>query len=70
MMENPAEIEDLRERDRRLHGDPDGPTFDQLLRENLQRGLKLNEIYEQIIIGSQTTNREVNKLFERKKSDP
>jgi hypothetical protein len=66
MMENPTEIEDLRERDRRLYGDPDGPTFDQLVQESLRRGLRRDEVYERIIVGSQTTNREVNKLFEPK----
>jgi len=39
MMENPDEIEDLRERDLRLYGNPDGPTFDQLAQEGYQRGL-------------------------------
>jgi hypothetical protein len=39
MMENPDEIEDLRERDLRLYGNPDGPTFDQLVQEGYQRGL-------------------------------
>ena len=63
MMENAAEIEDLRERDLRLYGKPDGPTFDQLVQENLQRGFRIEEVYERIISGAQTTNREVNKLF-------
>jgi hypothetical protein len=35
MIENSAEIQDLRERDRRLYGNPDGPTFDQLVQESL-----------------------------------
>jgi hypothetical protein len=69
-MENPAEIEDLRERDRRLYGNPDGPTFDQLVQESHQRGLRPDEVYERIISGSQTTNREVNKLFDRKGPSP
>ena len=30
------------------------------MRENLQLGLKVSEAYEQILIGSQSTNREVN----------
>lgn len=66
MMENPIEIEDLRERDRRLYGNPDGPTFDQLVEDNHRRGLEGDEVYEQII-GSQTTNREVNKHLEEKR---
>lgn len=70
MMENPAEVEDLRERDRRLYGNPDGPTFDQLVQEGYQRGLRQDEVYERIISGSQATNREVNKLFDRKGPSP
>jgi len=64
MMQNTAEIEDLRERDRRLYGNPDGPTFDQLVKENYRGGSQGNEVYERIISGSQTTNREVNKLLD------
>jgi hypothetical protein len=66
MMETSAEIEDLRERDRLLYGNPDGPTFDQLVQSNLKRGLRTDEVYERIINGAQTTNREVNQLFEAK----
>jgi hypothetical protein len=51
LMDNPLEIEDLRERDRRLYGNPDGPTFDQLLEESGQRGLPDDEAYECIISG-------------------
>ena len=70
MMKNPAEIEDLGERDRRLYGNPDGPTFDQLVQEGHQCGFRQDEVYERIISGSQTTNREVNKLFGRKSPSP
>lgn len=56
MMENPVEVEDLREHDRRVYGNPDGPTFDQLVQEGHQRGLQRDEVYERIISGSQTTN--------------
>ena len=64
MMENRFEIEDLRERDRRLYGNPDGPAFDQLVQENHQRGLSQDETYERIISGAQTTSRDVNKLLD------
>jgi hypothetical protein len=66
MMENSFEIEDLRERDRRLYGNPEGPTFDHLVQESLQRGLRQDEAYQRIISGSQSTNLEVNKLFDPK----
>jgi hypothetical protein len=64
MMENPFAIEDLRERDRQLYGNPDGPTFDQLIQESQRSGIRENEAYERIIRGSQKTNRDVNKLFD------
>ena len=70
MMENRDEIEDLRERDRRLYGNPDGPTFDQLVQEGRRRGLREDEVYEGIIGGSQATNREVNEFFDRKSPSP
>lgn len=63
MMQSAAEINDLRERDLRLYGNPDGPTFDQLVQESLERGLRADEVYERIINGAQTTNFEVNRLF-------
>ncbi len=66
MMESAAEIEDLRERDRRLYGNPDGPTFDQLLEENRRGGFQDAEAYERIISGAQLTNREVNLRFDKK----
>ena len=66
MMENPIEVEDLRNRDLRLYGNPDGPTFDQLAQEGHERGIERHEVYERTISGSQTTNREVNKLFDLK----
>src|SRR5712692_7471269 len=66
MMENPIEVEDLRERDRRVYGNPDGPTFDQLMRESHERGLQRDEFYERFISGCQTTNRDVNNLFDVK----
>jgi hypothetical protein len=63
MMENPTEVDDLRERDRRLYGNPDGPTFEQLVEHGQQAGLKRDDVYERIITGAATTNREVDKLL-------
>lgn len=54
-MESQAEIEDLKERDRRLYGSSDGPTFDQLVQDCLRSGLRQDEAFERIISGSQTT---------------
>jgi hypothetical protein len=69
-MESAAEIEDLRERDRRLYGNPDGPTFNQLVQGSSQGGFQPDQIYERIIEGAQITNREVNKLFDVKGPPP
>ncbi len=60
-MENPAEVEALRERDRKLHGNPDGPTFDQLVQEYRKTGLDDNAVYERIIAGAQTTNEGIDR---------
>jgi hypothetical protein len=70
MMENAAEIEDLRERDRLLYGNVEGPTFIQLVEANKRRGLSGAEVYEQIIRGSQVTNPGVNRLFDTKEPPP
>jgi hypothetical protein len=70
MMESSAEIKDLEERDRRLYGSPDGPSFDQLVREGRERGLPADEAYERIIKGARSTNPEVNKRLELKEPPP
>jgi hypothetical protein len=69
MMENEAEIEDLRERDRRVYGHPDGPTFDELVAENRRSGLQGDDVYERIIKGAFTTNRSIDSLFRGKGPD-
>lgn len=66
LMENAAEVEDLRERDRRLYGNSDGPTFEQLLEEGLNLGFQGEENYTRIIRGAQSTSREINKRFDIK----
>jgi hypothetical protein len=63
MMENAAEVDDLRERDQRLYGNPDGPTFEQLVEQGRQAGLKGDDVYERIVTGAGTTNREVDELL-------
>ena len=62
MMENAGDVEDLRECDRRLYGNPDGPTFDQLMAEGRRAGLRDDEVYERIIDRARTTNRDVDQL--------
>jgi hypothetical protein len=70
MMENQLEIRYLKERDRRLWGNEDGPTFDQLVLKYHQSGLRGDEVYERILKAAQTTNQTVNEKYREKEGDP
>ncbi len=61
MMSNPKEVELLRQRDLLKYGNPDGPTFTFLVKENRKLGLVGDTVYEAIIDESIRTNVEVNK---------
>lgn len=63
MMQNPDEVEALRRRDIKEYGNPDGPTFEQLMQEAKDEGLSGDAIYEYIIEKSIKTNPDVNKRF-------
>ena len=65
MMENPSEVEMLRERDRQLYGDPNGPGFEQLVAEGEEQGLAAEEIFLRIIEGSYRTNKNVDNRFRK-----
>lgn len=60
-MTDPMEVEALRARDSRLYGNPEGPTFEQLLEEERASGLTEDQAYERIIQGSQSANQKVNR---------
>jgi len=64
MMLDKEEVEGLRARDLKLYGDPNGPTFEDLLREAEMLRLIGDKVFEWIIKGAQRTNTEVNKRFE------
>jgi hypothetical protein len=64
MMLDKREVEDLRARDLKLYGNPDGPTFEYLVREAEKSGLAGDDVFEWIIKGAQRTNVEINKRFE------
>jgi len=66
LMEDPKQIEELRNRDSEKYGNPDGPSFDYLVQKASKSGLTGDEIYEAIIQGSSTTNADVNRRFGRK----
>ena len=61
MMELPEEVELLRQRDIKFYGNPDGPSFEYLVRQTVARGLQGEEIYQSIIDSSSLTDEEVNK---------
>lgn len=63
MMADPEEVEMLRTRDVAKYGNEDGPTFEFLVREWWDAGLRGNVIYTAIIKGARRTNRSVNKKF-------
>jgi hypothetical protein len=70
MMENSSEIEQLRARDLRIYGNPDGPTFEQLVDALRQNGWSGDEVYERIIQGAQTTNPDVDEQLRPKDRAP
>jgi hypothetical protein len=53
----------LRERDRSIYGNPDGPTFEILVQKLRQRGLSDEEAWEAIIESSKRPNDAFNKLL-------
>ena len=61
MMADPEEIEDLKQRDIAEYGNEEGPTFEFLVNEWRDAGLKGNAVYVAIIEGARRTNRGVNK---------
>jgi hypothetical protein len=67
MMASRAEVEDLRKRDQEKYGNPDGPTFEQLVESAKKKGIVGDAIYEGIIASAQHTDEAVNAIFGIKK---
>ena len=63
MMKDPAEVELLRARDREKYGGPDGPSFDQLVAHEKEKGLAGDAVYEAIVASAQRTDGAVNEVF-------
>lgn len=61
MMADPEEVEMLEARDIVEYGSADGPSFEFLVKECRDAGLKGSASYEAIIEGSYRTNRGVNE---------
>jgi hypothetical protein len=56
-------VEKLKQRDLAKYGNPDGPTFDSLVKKQLSDGKTLEEAYNNIIESSQRTNVAVDNKF-------
>ena len=61
MMADSEEVEDLRQRDIPEYGNPDGPTFEFLVQEWREAGLKGDAVYVAIVEGARRTNKDTNK---------
>ena len=61
MMQSRDEVEKLRERDREKYGNPDGPTFEQLVEKNRRKGMTGDAPFEEIVASSQRTDEAVNR---------
>ncbi len=60
MMQNKEEVKALQDRDIKKYGNPDGPTFEYLLKRNTDKGLTLEEAYEAIIASASNTDKRYN----------
>ena len=56
MMQNKTEVKALQARDMKKYGNPDGPTFEYLLKKNTDNGLSLEAAYQSIIDSSSRTD--------------
>lgn len=61
MMDSEDEIKMLRARDQEKYGNPDGPTFEQLVTKARKDGLQGDAVYESIIGSSQRTDEKTNQ---------
>lgn len=60
MMPNKTAVKMLQARDQQKYGNPDGPTFEYLLKKNTDKGLSLEEAYQSIIESSSRTDSKYN----------
>jgi hypothetical protein len=63
MMNDPREVADLRARDMAKYGNPDGPTFDQLVASGRAKGKSDEAVHQDIVASSQRTDRATNDRF-------
>lgn len=60
----------LEVRDVTTHGNPDGPSFDDLLAKNLAKGMSRDEAYREIIKSAARTNGTYNDKYGKKRGQP
>ena len=60
MMQDKAAVEALQTRDSNKYGNPDGPTFEYLIKKNTDKGLSMDEAYQSIIDSSSRTDKRYN----------
>ena len=63
LMADPVEVEMLRKRDLAKYGNPDGPSFEQLVRQAEAKGLTEDQAYEGILASSTTTDTTINRKY-------
>ncbi len=63
MMVNRDEVADLQKRDQQVYGHPDGPTFEQLVAKNIQKGMTQTAAYEDVIGSAYRTNAAYNAKY-------
>lgn len=66
-MQNKEEVAALQARDTKKYGNPDGPTFDYLVKKNINKGMSEEAAYQAIIGSANRTNAAYNKKFGVKK---
>lgn len=62
-MADKREVADLQARDREKYGNPDGPTFEQLVQKTRDNGLTGDAVYQEIINSAGRTSRDYNDKF-------
>ena len=60
MMQDKSQVKGLQDRDQAKYGNPDGPTFDYLVKKNTDKGKTLDEAYQSIIDSSSRTDKKYN----------
>ncbi len=62
-MPNKQDVADLQARDQEKYGNPNGPTFSQLVQANRDKGLTGDAVYNEIITSASRTNKDYNNRY-------